>query len=80
MIKGWRGDVPATETLGVLTLILVARIIGTIIEERYGSIRFGPRRKNISKLVQVVMCTGPARYRILNLTTMVCMLFILPPA
>ena len=76
--KGWRGDIPARETAAVLLIVLVCRVVGTLIEEKVGSARFGPRRGHVKKFLQLLLVDGPRRFRIMCYALTIGQIFIVP--
>ena len=78
MTKGWRGDIPAKETAVVLLIVLVCRIVGTLVEEKIGSARFGPRRGHVKKFLQLLLQDGPLRFRIMCYALTLGQIFIVP--
>ena len=77
---GWRrpGDVGLSETLQVLVFVLVARVVATLAEEKYGSVRFGPRRAQVKKLIELLLRDGPRPFRVICWCFVLGQLFILP--
>ena len=64
---GWRrpGKVGLSETLQVLSFVLVARIVATLSEEKFGSKRFRPRRGQVKKLIELLVRDGPKPFRVM---------------
>lgn len=81
---GWRASarsgagVSRAEVAGVLTLVLVLRILCTLFEERLGAKRFGPRGKTVNKFVDLVLREGKVNFRMMCWMCVLAQLFILP--
>ena len=76
---GWRGcgEIPLGETAVVLMLILVARIVATLCEEKFGSSRYGPRRRNVQDYLNL-MFRGPLAFRTMCVGMLLAQVFIFP--
>ena len=75
---GWRGDIPRQQTFVLILVILVARIVATLLEEKLGSARFGPRRKHVKTYVALLIKDGAFSFRVLCYAILLAQLFIMP--
>ena len=75
---GWRGDIPRQQTFVLILIILVARIVATLLEEKLGSARFGPRRKHVKTYVTLLLKDGAFSFRVLCIAITLAQLFIIP--
>ena len=76
--KGWRAEVSTNETIIVLLLVILARIVGTLVEEKFASNRFGPRRNVVKRLLEMCLRDGPRPFRVFCLMFVLGQLLIMP--
>ena len=75
---GWRGDIPRGQTFILVLIILVARIAATLLEEKFGSARFGPRRKHVKTYINLLLKDGAFAFRVMCFAIVLAQLFIMP--
>ena len=78
---GWRYGkrLALGETAQVLVLVLVARVVGALVEENYGSSRYGTRRAQVTKkLVELLLRDGSRPHRVMWSCVVLGQFFILP--
>ena len=75
---GWRGDIPRGQTFILILFILVARIAATLLEEKFGSARFGPRRKHVKTYINLLLKEGTFAFRVMCFAIVLAQLFIMP--
>ena len=84
MLSGWRLDVktgesiPFEQSVLALLIVLLGRVGVTLLEEKFGSKRFGPRRKTVKRLLDLIMRDGPRNFRMMCYAMVVAQLFIVP--
>ena len=62
----------------MLFLVLFLRIAFTLMEEKLGTARFGPRKRTVTKLVDFLMREGEPKLRMMCYMCSLAQLFILP--
>ena len=74
---GWRGDIPRAHTFMLVLIVLVARWYSTILEEKFGSARFAPRRNVVKTYITLLLRDGPFPFRVMCYAVMLAQLFIM---
>ena len=76
--RGWRLDVSYAEKATVLFIALFARVGGTMLEEKHGSKRFGPRRYAVKKYLELLIRDGAFKWRMFVLMTVLAQILTMP--